>query len=107
MRTSKYLNKKFDNNWVCTYIGIANMCNKRYKFKSGKTKRPGHRSYYYIFERPTSDNKADKIIRLTAAQAAKVYRGELLVEDLANKKLDTRSDKYTEKVSYSFYQEDN
>lgn len=103
MRTSKYLNKKFDNNWVCTYVGIAYVSGKRHHKTNKVSKRPGHRTYYYIFERPTSDNKADKMIRLNAALAAKVYKGLLKVEDIAKERLEEREKNFTSKVSYSFY----
>jgi hypothetical protein len=101
-RTSKYLNKTFGN-WTCTHVGIAV---KTGVFKNGSRVRnayPHHQTYYYIFERPTSDGKAEKLVRLNHAQAAAVYRGELTVEEVA----DTRQEKgvgaFKEKVSYHFY----
>ena len=99
-RTSKYLNKTFGN-WTCTHVGIARVQPK--KTKRGKvSNQPGRQTYYYIFERPTSDGKAEKLVRLSAGQAAKVYRGLLSVEEVA----DTRQEKGTgtlkEKVSYHF-----
>ena len=102
MRKSKYLNKTFGN-WTCTHVGVAR---KQPVFLAGtrkNSKRPHHQTYYYIFERPTSDGKADKLVRLSAGQAAAVYRGELTVEEVA----DTRQEKgvgaFKEKVSYHFY----
>ena len=106
-RTSKYLGKTFDNGWICTHIGIATMVGKKYKYKSGNTKRPGHQNYYYIFERVTSDGKAEKMIRLTSYQAAQVYKGLLKVEDIANQKAEKASKNFVSKVSYSFYKETN
>ena len=77
-RTSKYLFKTFGA-WTCTHVGISRVQPK--KTRKGKvSNQPGHQTYYYIFERKTSDGKADKMIRVSAAQAAKVYRGNLLVE---------------------------
>ena len=101
-RTSKYLNKEFDNGWVCTYVGTAYVCPKRYRFQQGKTKRPGSQTYYYVFERRTLDGKADKIVRLSSRQAADVYSGKLLVESIADAKAAKASRSYVGKVSYSF-----
>ena len=101
-RTSKYLNKSFDNGWVCTYVGISRV--QARKTKHGQlSKNPGHQSYYYIFERPTSDGKADKLIRLSANVAAKVYRGELTVESMAEARRETNENKFIRKVSYHFH----
>jgi hypothetical protein len=100
-RTSKYLFKTFGN-WTCTHVGISRVQPK--KTSKGKiSKQPGRQTYYYIFERPTSDGKAEKLVRLNAGQAAKVYRGVLSVEEVA----DTRQEKgvgtFKDKVSYHFY----
>lgn len=94
-RISKYLNKTFDNNWTCTHVGIASVQGKRAKWA-------GHRNYYYIFERRTSDDKADKLIRLNCGEAAKVYRGVLKVEDIANARQAKGENKFARKVSYHF-----
>ena len=101
-KTSKYLFKTFGN-WTCTHVGIAV---KTGVFKNGSRVRnayPHHQTYYYIFERPTSDGKAEKLVRLNCRQAAAVYRGEVSVEDIA----DTRQEKgvraFKDKVSYHFY----
>ena len=103
MRKTKYLNKEFDNGWVCTHVGVAYVQPKCLKGTRKKSLRPGHQQYYYIFERPTSDGKADKLIRLSASQAARVYRGELLVESLADIRQSKAENKFTQKVSYHFY----
>lgn len=101
-RTSKYLNKSFDNGWVCTYVGISRV--QARKTRHGMfSKNPGHQSYYYIFERPTSDGKADKLIRLSANLAAKVYRGELTVESMAEARREANENKFIRKVSYHFH----
>lgn len=77
MRKSKYIGKEFDNGWVCTEIVLANVQGKR-------SKAPGKRNYRYIFQRRTSDGLADKIIVLNSSDAAHVYQGRLLVEELAD-----------------------
>lgn len=101
-RTSKYLNKTFGN-WTCTHVGVAV---KTGAFKKGTRVRnsyPHHQTYYYIFERPTSDGKAEKLIRLNAGQAAKVYRGELSVEAVADLRQEKGMSAFKDKVSYHFY----
>ena len=103
---SKYLNKTFGD-WKCTYVGVATVApaftEKRDDAgRKVRSKRPGHRSYYYIFERLTSDEKAMKMIRLGYWQAKKVLRGECTVEEFAKKKERLRSQEFTKKVSYSF-----
>ena len=104
LRTSKYLNKTFDNGWVCTHVGIARVQNKKTR-QHTVSRQPGRQTYYYIFERETSDGKADKLIRLSAQQAAKVYRGELKVEDVAEARQAVSVNRFTSKVSYHFYHE--
>ena len=99
-RTSKYLNKTFGN-WTCTHVGIARVQAK--KTAKGKVSaRPGHQSYYYIFERPTSDGKAEKLVRLNCNQAAKVYRGLLSVEEVAELRQEKGAGAFKDKVSYHF-----
>ncbi len=98
-RTSKYVGKKFDNGWICTAIGIATVQAKKKKNGKGLAKRPGHQNYYYVFERRTSDNLADKIIRLNSSEASKVYRGIICVEEL----LDIREKKPTKKICKSVH----
>ena len=68
MKKSKYLNLQ-SGNWKCTYAGVDRVqpvyTQKRdADGKKIRSKRAGHRSYYYIFERLTSDAKAMKMIRL-------------------------------------------
>ena len=101
MKKSKYLGMK-SGNWECTYSGISRV---QPKFKKGTkiySKRPGHQTYYYIFERLTSDNKAMKMIRLNASQASKVWKGLHTVEYFAELKTAKRSQDFEKKVSYSF-----
>ena len=101
MKKSKYLGMKFDN-WQCTHVGVARV---QPKFKQGTrvpSKRPGHQLYYYIFERLTSDNKAMKMVRLSAAQASKVWKGLQTVEYFSELKEAQRSQDFEKKVSYSF-----
>ena len=92
--------------WKCTHVGVASITGA-YKQKKVDGKRvrnltPGHRNYYYIFERLTSDAKAMKMIRLNAQQVRRVRDGWFTVEELADKKSAKRSQVFQEKVSYSF-----
>ena len=99
-RTSKYINKTFGN-WTCTHVGISRVQPKR--THTGRlSKRPGHQTYYYIFERKTSDGKAEKLVRLNAFEAAKVYQGYASVEDIANYRQEKDSREFKSKVSYHF-----
>lgn len=103
MRTSKYYGMTIGN-WICTYVGVAKV-QPAYKTVNDKRVRctsAGHRQYYYIFERLTSDHKALKMIRLSAAQALLVLKGKKTVEDYAKKKEKLRSREFIQKVSYSF-----
>ncbi len=107
MRKSKYLGKQFGD-WLCSHVGVARvqpvLTRKRgADGKKVRSKRPGHRTYYYIFERLTSDSKAMKMIRLNAAQVRQVLDGTHDVEYFAKKKAAKRSQVFKEKVSYSFY----
>lgn len=107
MKKSKYLGMK-SGDWVCTHVGIAGVqpAYRKQRDTEGKrvrSKRVGHRTYYYIFERPTSDDKAMKMVRLGYWQAKKVFAGETTVEYFAQKKEAARSREFTRKVSYSFY----
>ena len=99
-RTSKYLNKQFGD-WTCTHVGISRVQPKK-TLSGRKSRRPGHQTYYYIFERLTSDSLAEKLVRLNQAQAAKVYRGKLSVEQVANERQSKGVSTFKEKVSYHF-----
>lgn len=99
MKKSKYLNKAFGP-WICTHVGISHVQGKRARYA-------GHRTYYYIFERMTSDNKAEKLIRLNCKEAAKVYQGKTTVEEIVAKREKTaaKSNKkpaFSRKISYHF-----
>lgn len=106
MRRSKYLGMK-SGNWECTHVGVERV-QPAYKIKKDalgkrvRNKYPGHQSYYYIFERITSDAKAMKMIRLNARQVRQVLDQKYTVEDFAQKKELERSQTFTKKVSYSF-----
>lgn len=100
---SKYIGMR-SGKWICTYAGVATVT-PAYKRKEGKRVKcssAGHRQYYYIWERLTSDGKAMKMIRLTAAQTLKVRKGLLEVEAVARQKKQLPLPSFTEKVSYSF-----
>ena len=106
MKKTKYLGMT-NGNWECTYVGVDRVqpAFTRKRGEDGKkirSKNAGHQSYYYIFERITSDEKAMKMIRLGYWQVKKVYSGERTVEDFAIKKERKRSQEFTKKVSYSF-----
>lgn len=90
---SKYLGVTFDNGWTCTHVGIATV-------QDSSAKYPYHRGYYYIFERPTSDGKATKMIRLNSAYAAKVWSGRMQVETYSKRYGAKHSEKFTQKVTY-------
>ena len=105
MKKSKFFGMK-SGEWECTHVGVADVqpafCRRKVNGKRVRSKSPGSQQYYYIFERPTSDLKAMKMIRLNANQASKVLKGQATVEDFAKKKERKRSEIYKEKVSYSF-----
>jgi hypothetical protein len=101
MRKSKYLGMK-NGEWLCTHMGIATVTptfkpRTRIRYKSA-----GHRQYYYIFERLTHDLKAEKMVRLSAAQVLLVYKGLKTVEEYADKKKASKAKAFKNKVSYSF-----
>jgi hypothetical protein len=93
--------------WECTHVGVERV-QPAFKEKRDflgrrvRNKYPGHQTYYYIFERLTSDNKAMKMIRLSARQAQQVLTGKYTVEDFAQKKEIERSQVFKNKVSYCF-----
>lgn len=106
MKKTKYLGMT-NGDWTCTHVGVDRV-QPAYTQKRGedgkkvRSKRAGHRTYYYIFERLTSDEKAMKMVRLGFWQAKKVLDGERTVEEYAAKKERQRSQEFTKKVSYSF-----
>lgn len=106
MKKTKYLGMK-SGEWECTYVGVDRVqpafTQKRdEEGRKIRSKRAGHQSYYYIFERLTSDAKAMKMIRLGYWQAKEVFRGARTVEDFAVKKERKRSQLFKKKVSYCF-----
>ena len=106
MRKSKYLGL-VDGDWKCTHVGVASVQPALTKKRGAdgkrlRSKHPGSQQYYYIFERLTSDKKAEKMIRLNAAQALSVLRGETSVEYLAEEKSMKLRPLFKDKVSYSF-----
>mgnify|MGYP007111674210 CR=1 FL=1 len=105
MKNSKYFGLQ-SGDWTCTHVGVADVqpkyCRRRVDGKRVLSKHPGSMQYYYIFERLTSDNKAMKMIRLNAAQVRQVRRRRYTVEYYALRKEQQRSQKFKDKVSYSF-----
>lgn len=106
MRKSKYLGM-VNGDWQCTHVGVDRV-QPAFTKKRGlddkrvRSKNPGHQLYYYIFERPTSDERAMKMIRLNAAQARRVWTGKTTVEEIAIMKERLRTQAFKNKVSYSF-----
>lgn len=105
-KTSKYLGMR-SGDWECTYTGVASVqaVYKRKVNEEGKKERSkyaGHQSYYYVFERLTSDRKAMKMIRLNANQVKQVLDGIHTVEYFANKKKNRKTKAFVHKLSYSF-----
>lgn len=77
MRKSKYEGKTFKGGWKCVSIFLA----ANYY---GGTK---HNAYRYQMARLTSDGKFDKIITVSGTTMAKVGRGELELNTIAENKL--------------------
>ena len=105
MRKSKYLGMKSDN-WTCTDISVDRVqsayLKKKVEGKRVRSKRPGHQTYTYTFERLTSDG-AIKMVNLNARQALQVLRGETTVEEIANRKKQELSLKPNQRVSYCYH----
>jgi hypothetical protein len=68
--------------------------------KGTASKQPGRQTYYYIFERVTSDGAAEKLVRLNHFEAAKVYQGLASVEEIADAR--KSATEFKTKVSYHF-----
>ena len=106
MKKSKYLGTK-NGDWTCTHVVVARVQPSYNKKKDDdgkrvKSKRPGHRTYYYIFERLTSDGVAEKIVSLNASEIKRVATGWTTVESIAKLKKERNSKKFTSKVLYNF-----
>ena len=106
MKKSKYLGMK-NGDWTCTHVGIARVQpafkkKRDYYGNRVRSKNPGHQTYYYIFERLTSDGLAEKMVRLNASQIRRVADGWTTVESVSELKKRAASRKFTQKVSYSF-----
>ena len=102
---SKYLNFK-SGEYLCTHVGIASVTGAYNQNKvNGKRVRStsaGHRHYYYIFEKLTSDKLAKKMIRLSASQMLLVAKGFKTVDDYVKLKSKTLVPNFVNKISYSF-----
>jgi hypothetical protein len=70
--------------------------------KGKVSKQPGRQTYYYIFERLTSDGAAEKLVRLNHFEAAKVYQGLASVEAIADSRQERKVREFKTKVSYHF-----
>lgn len=84
MRKSKYLHKEFDGGWVCLKVSVYRVQGKRLKGTKKPSKSAGHMNYCYTFGRKTSDGKFDKSVLLRYSEAAKVWKGEAKVDELAD-----------------------
>lgn len=105
MKKSKYLGLK-QGSWLCTKVNIAYRQGAYYKgTKTPVKSTPGTMTYSYDFERETSDDKADKLVKLSASEAAKVWRGDATVEEIAEKRRSKakRLKATDRKVRYWFY----
>lgn len=76
-RKSKYIGKEFANGWICTGININ---------KASLAHKNGGPTYWYAFERTTSDGKFNKWVRVDGQDASKIYKGLLTVDDVEAKK---------------------
>jgi hypothetical protein len=107
MRNPKYIGTQ-SGDWTCTFYGINYVqpaFSRRRNPVTGKPVRnkcAGHRQYYYVFERRTSDNLADKSVRLNAYEMLKVSRGKCTVEQIADARAAKIKPKYVEKVNYCY-----
>lgn len=106
MKKSKYLGM-VNGDWKCTHVGVASVQPALTKKRGDdgklqRSKSPGSRQYYYIFERLTSDASAVKMIRLNAVQAWNLNRGLITVEQIAEKKARKMRPAFKDKISYSF-----
>lgn len=102
MRKSKFLNQTFDNNWKCVHCGIEGVTGAFYKGTRARTITRGHRNYYYLFVRETSDGKFDKMIRLSHHSATQIYKGTRTVESFANRKEKFEDPAILNKIGYYF-----
>ncbi len=91
-RTSKYVGNTYEG-WTVTHIGVATV-------QGAGAKYAYHRGYYYLLERPTSDGKFVKQVRLNASYMAKLANGNLDIEKIADKRAHNK--KATQKTTYTF-----
>ena len=106
MRKSSYVGST-SGDWVWTHCGIDHVQSafRKKRDENGKRVRSvsaGHRQYFYIYERPTSDGVAIKQIRATAYEALKIKRGQLTAEALADKKRSLGFERYVDRTNYCF-----
>lgn len=92
---SKYLGKTFGK-WTCTRVDLDYV-------QGARAKWAGHRNYCYTMERKTSDDKANKIIRLNHVEAAQVYSGKITVEAILDKRERKGETSTARRVQYHFY----
>lgn len=90
-RVSKYVGNTY-NGWKVVHIGIARV--------HGAGEYKGHRNYYYLVERITSDGKFTKQVRLDADKMRGLANGTFDIEAFADRHAHTKS--ATRKTNYSF-----
>lgn len=91
-RTSKFVGNTYLG-WTVVHMGVATV-------QGAGAKAPYHRGYYYLVERPTSDGKCVKQVRLNASYMKQLYLGTFDIEAYADKH--AKNKKATNKTNYSF-----
>lgn len=81
MRKSKYTGKTYDHNWKVIAVYLA----------ANYSHSTRHNYYRYELARRTSDDACDKIITVSATTMLKIDRGQVSVEDVANRKFAKQS----------------
>lgn len=109
MRKSKYYGT-MSGDWTCTHVGVASVQGAYCKYKmtdggkKARNKSRGHQQYYYIYERPFANGKLMEMVRLSAAQALAVSKGDATVDYYVEKKRLKPQRVFKNKVSYSHTQ---
>ena len=73
MKKTKYLNQRFGF-WTCVKVNVYRVQPSFLKGSKVRSARPHHQTYSYTMAANILGN--DVQVELTAAQAAKMYRGE-------------------------------
>lgn len=103
MKKSKYLNKNFGK-WKCVSMGVDRVqaeVTRRINKETGEyllSRRPGNKAYYYVFECKDTNSGEVKTIVLGRALAAKVYKGQVNLNEYGEKKYKVRGARRAQKV---------